>query len=662
MKLVRTRITSFKSIDDSTTVEVDPAITVLVGQNEAGKTAFLQAVHKAHAADDAKYDVTEEYPRKGLTEYRKRHESTPAPVSELTYRLDASEAARIEEDLGVKVPADFEFTRTANYANGSFVGGMEVFNEKAFIQGLLRGVDLPAETAAAAKATNRVRDLISGLEKADLNAEAQEFLTGLKSRFGGVVKGWSSALGWHIWTKHVGPRLPKSLYFDDYHLLPGKANLATLRTRVRQETLTAQDRTVLALLGMAGIDLAELHSDQGYEEVKANLEALSNTITDQIFEYWTQNQELAVEFDVREDPADDPPFNSGPNLYIRIRNQRHRVTVPFSQRSRGFIWFFSFLVWFDSVKKQLDTNRDLILLLDEPGLNLHALAQADLLRYLDDLTVRHQVLYTTHSPFMVQGDRLNQVRLVEDRAREGTKITSNVGGSDPRTLFPLQAALGYTIAQNLFISKRNLLVEGPADLVYLRFFSARLDAADRTGLRDDVTIVPVGGLDKVATFVALLGANELELAVLHDHAGKPDARLESVVREKLVREKQVLNYGAFRDGKKPSGKAGGAVTLPATDVEDLISPDLYLKLFNGAFKDNLRGQVIAESDLSAGDRIVDRINRYLASKKILVRPSGGFNHYAVANYLAGNPPKRIDAATLTRFEALFSTVNALFGV
>src|SRR5690606_3196458 len=141
------------------------------------------------------------------------------------------------------------------------------------------------------------------------------------------------------------------------------------------------------------------------------------------FEYWTQNQDLEVEIDVREDPTDEAPFNEGPNLYIRIRNRRHRVTVPFSQRSKGFIWFFSFLVWFDSVKEQEGTNNDLILLLDEPGLSLHAVAQEDLLRYIDRLAERHQVIYTTHSPFMIWSDRLHQVRVVEDRKGEGTRVT-----------------------------------------------------------------------------------------------------------------------------------------------------------------------------------------------------------------------------------------------
>src|SRR5205085_1708806 len=100
------------------------------------------------------------------------------------------------------------------------------------------------------------------------------------------------------------------------------------------------------------------------------------------------------------DPNDEAPFNNGPNLYIRIANNRHRgVTTPFKQRSRGFIWFFSFLVWFDSVQHQLahakEQTRPLILLLDEPGLSLHALAQKDLLRYIDDLAQRHQVIYST---------------------------------------------------------------------------------------------------------------------------------------------------------------------------------------------------------------------------------------------------------------------------
>src|SRR5690606_26502651 len=138
--------------------------------------------------------------------------------------------------------------------------------------------------------------------------------------------------------------------------------------RVDSKQLEEADETALGLLELAGATLEELSSDEGYENAKAKLEAISASITDKIFEYWKQNQELDVEFDLKPDPKDKPPFNAGVNLYVRIKNRRHRVTVPFDQRSKGFVWFFSFLVWFDAVQSRTETKDSLILLLDEPGL------------------------------------------------------------------------------------------------------------------------------------------------------------------------------------------------------------------------------------------------------------------------------------------------------
>jgi predicted ATP-dependent endonuclease of OLD family len=103
------------------------------------------------------------------------------------------------------------------------------------------------------------------------------------------------------------------------------------------------------------------------------------------------------------EPSAIAPLNEGPILQLRIKNDRHRVTVSLDERSCGFIWFFSFLAYFNNVEQADET--ELILLLDEPGLSLHACAQADLLRLIDErLAPRHQVLYTTHSPFMVDAN------------------------------------------------------------------------------------------------------------------------------------------------------------------------------------------------------------------------------------------------------------------
>src|SRR5438270_1226301 len=100
MLLTSAKIFMFKSIDNSGDVKIDPSITVLVGQNESGKTAFLQALHKAKSVeDDVAYDVLNDYPRKALTAYEKQHAKTPAVVAELTYQLRDDEVKTINKSL-----------------------------------------------------------------------------------------------------------------------------------------------------------------------------------------------------------------------------------------------------------------------------------------------------------------------------------------------------------------------------------------------------------------------------------------------------------------------------------------------------------------------------------------------------------------------------------
>lgn len=299
----------------------------------------------------------------------------------------------------------------------------------------------------------------------------------------------------------------------------------------------------------------------------------------------------------------------------------------------------------------MGTEKDIILLLDEPGLSLHGLAQADFLHYIDDLSKDYQILYTTHSPFMIDSNRLDRVRTVEDIEDRGTVVSGSLSSTDKRTLFPLQAGLGYSLAQNLFIGSKNVLVEGPADLIYWKYFSLILESENREGLDPKIVIVPTGGLDKIATFVSLLSGNDLEMVVVHDYEGSDDQRLETLIKEKIIKDKLVMNYGKFRD----------SLNMKPSDVEDLLSENLYLELFNRTYQVELKGKPILSDNLVKGDRIIRRIEKYLAQNKIVLRKSGGFNHYLVANNLASNSISResIDPETLDRFENLFKAVNDL---
>lgn len=659
MILVSAQIGPFRSISTAQMVAIDPAVTVFVGMNEAGKTVVLKALHKsADALSEDGFDAIEDYPRKDLSAYLKTHKDAPAVATELTFELSEAEVKRLNEKVGTALKAGHRISISYKYDNAKTIR-IDV-DEAPTTKAIAKAFS--TDVAELVKGCTTLRQIPTQLEGASLNEADQKILDAVKARI--EASKWDRVIGWEAWSM-VSADVPKFLYFSDYDLLPGKMNLTDLAQRVEQAKTDAKHlkpnhRSVLALLRMADVSVTDMTSPGSYEELKAKIEAVSITLTDQVMEFWKQNEDLEVEVDIKTDPTDEAPFNNGPNLYLRIKNRRHRgVSTPFDQRSRGFIWFFSFLVWFDSVQHQLDPSgqtagKKLILLLDEPGLALHALAQADFLRYIDRLAEDHQVLYTTHSPFMVNSDRLHQVRLVEDKPKVGTIVTDNLSGSDPRTIFPLQAALGWTIAQNLFISERNLLVEGPSELAFLQAMSSLLEASGGGGLRGDVTIVPTGGLDNLATFVSLLNASGLKLAVLHDYRGVPEQKMTGLVRDKLLAAKALFNVSQFRVS------AGGSNVGKPSDIEDLFSVDVYLEYFNAVFAAQLGGAIIKEVDLPAGDRIVQRLEKHIKAQGLTLRPSGGFNHYAVAAKFASSPPTSLDATSATQFKALFLAINGVY--
>jgi len=668
MKLVRATVGPFRSINEPQTVAIDPEVTVLVGMNEAGKTVFLKALHKANDSLGKEiFNITDDYPRKDVTAYRKRHDDNPDVAAELTYRPVASELDRVNKLVGTDLTEGFEFSITFDYKNQR-TNSVNVTDGPA-LKKISSNMALSEGVRAILKDATTIRSALKVLEEFESPNDADTTLIeSLKKRIAAadVSKGWNHISAYEVLI-NLKPSIPSFLYFSDYDLLPGKLNLLDLKQRVKaaaadpanaSKQIEPKHQAVLALLRMAEVDLSDFDNGKSYEELKSQIEAVSISLTDQVLEFWKQNEDLEVEIDIRPDTSDAAPFNNGPNIYLRIRNRRHRgVSTPFDQRSRGFIWFFSFLVWFDSVQHQLDangnaSNKSLVLLLDEPALALHALAQTDFLSYIDHLSESYQVIYTTHSPFMVHSDRLHQVRVVEDKVKIGTVVSDNLSGSDPRTIFPLQAALGWNLAQNLFVTKFNLLVEGISELSILQAMSHIVETAGEVGLINNATIVPVGGLSNVATFVSLLGANGLNLAVLHDYSGKPEQKLESLIQQKLLKKKSVFNFSQFRDLSKIGEDS------VATDVEDLLDPDRYMMAFSNVFQKELGHKAIAQSDLPPGDRIVGRIEKYLTTHSIKIRPSGGYNHYAVAAAFVANIAENCTSETLARFTALFKDINA----
>jgi predicted ATPase len=613
MFLKTAQVKLYKCVIDSGPVEFDNQVTCLVGKNESGKTAFLEALYRLNplpTGHPETFDGLRDYPRRT---YNRDREAVPATIPiEATFLLEPDDIAAVENAYGKGVLSSHEVIIRKDYTN------LQTWNLELDEQRLLE--HLVKEAGLDACILEKVGTLADAVDKLQCLPSPPEGVSSLLNQL--------KETNYKDKVKEIlASRLPKFLYFDEYNIMPGRVSIPKLQ-EASANTLQPGERTALSLLRLAGVQSQEF-TQTNYEARKASLEAAANQVTDEVFEFWSQNKDLSIELDVDFNSAADQ-YGQPPFLDIRVRNHRHRVTLNFGERSHGFMWFFSFLAAFSEYRGK----QRMILLLDEPGLGLHAAAQGDLLRFIDErLATDHQVVYTTHSPFIVDAKRLHRVRTVEDRDEDGTRITSDVLSTSKDTRFPLQAALGYELAQTLFLGPHNLVVEGPADYLYLQLMSAYLQGIGRTGLDPRWVIVPVGGLDKIPTFVALLGA-QLDVAVLLEVVGGGTEKVNSLVQRGIIAGEKLIPLTEFTHTNE-------------ADIEDLFDESFYLLLLSRSGIASLE-----PGELNGTGRLLKRIEMRI----------GKFDHYRPARYLLEHQIEllsQVDPLTLDRFEQLFMRLNAL---
>lgn len=321
-------------------------------------------------------------------------------------------------------------------------------------------------------------------------------------------------------------------------------------------------------------------------------------------------------------------------------NSTYDVEVNLDERSRGFQWFFAFYVVFAADTEDGEAD-GAILLLDEPGLYLHARSQGDLLRHLED-DFYNQIVYTTHSPFMVPTHQLDWVRTVNIGEEEGTTVSNDPNG-DARTLFPLQAALGYDLAQSLFVGPNNLVVEGVTDFWILSAVSAYLKEQGKVGLDERLTITPAGGAQKIHYMVALLTSEKLKVLVLFDDEKDAKRTRDDLLKGKLIRSDNVVFASeAFENAPAEA------------DIEDILDPQVYDALVGEAYAQELKGKT-----LTLNDHVPRIARRYEAAFDVLsidfhkTRPARLF-----LQKMANDPSSVLPAGSEGQFERLCKAINA----
>lgn len=215
--------------------------------------------------------------------------------------------------------------------------------------------------------------------------------------------------------------------------------------------LTDSQRMAKALFLLAGIDVKKLTLSSEFEKYKSELELIQAEFTEDFMKFWKNDRGLAIEFELLREESNRKPKDETKGLLswirgrraneeqevlleIRVRDRKNMVSMPLGNRSRGFCWFFSFWVWFKAIQKE--NAGPLVLLLDEPGLNLHASAQKDFMYLMKDIAKQNQIIFTTHSPYMLEEAEGNVFCIV---SREGgSTIRTLEEETDEETLMPIR--------------------------------------------------------------------------------------------------------------------------------------------------------------------------------------------------------------------------------
>ncbi len=453
MKLTKFRIKNYKSIVDSGDCYFSDKLTILAGKNESGKTSVLEALEDFHQdktiRNEAKPIDGDGVPEVSIS-FALSHSEVNDVHAEIKTDISASKGATITltkrfASTTYEIDADSrrQIGLQSIYENSKKQTSSSVKKIEALIKSAGSEVVFPkldkqtldaykAELAAFKSQNSSLTDVIA--EIANIEKVADDSSEREKSAANFVAEFVKSQLPYFILFSSFDDEFPKSI------------PIASLSTNEWAKDL--EHVSTFSITKMASANQQE----QVNHENTVNVD-----FTEKFDKYWTQDK---IKLQVKKD---------GPDVNFWIV-ENNKLYYP-SQRSKGQQWYLSFYV---KIVARLQEDKPNVILIDEPGLYLHAKAQKDLLQVLMAHTNENPVVFSTHSPYLITEENLENVRLIEKTA-DGSKILGKIHAhptADKETLTPILTAIGLGINDSItnLDQKNNVVVEGAEDTFYLRAF------------------------------------------------------------------------------------------------------------------------------------------------------------------------------------------------
>jgi len=556
-------------------IPLERDITTIVGGNESGKSHLISAISKVLRGTGVKEE------RFAQTDFC-RYATVPSPDPKrwpnigLHFTVEApDEADRIKSSLpNAPLPSDQlrDFTLVLGSPDADVAGHM-YFNrgESAF--------SIIADQLSSLRAQlPRVQFLDAEAALPD-NLTLLELLIASDPESKKIPSRFSSKIAQSAaeFLSTLTPGSDGKMSPDQQTALENiRSTLVAGRVDVRADARLAA-KLFLDILDIAPPELRQV-LDQPVEQ-RGYTEYFLKQWNDRVFErldlahFWQQDDQATIELIYKDN-----------TLYFDITDKTG-ATYTFKERSSGLRYFLSYYIQAKALERK-GRDRNAVILMDEPDSFLSILGQRNLLSVFESLVGRErasgkaQLLYTTHSPFLINRNFPRRIRVVvKEEAEEGTQY---YGHASSRRFEPVRSALGIDSAQTLFMGATNLVLEGLTDQFllneivralikpeishqFLDLNSVVVVSADGASNIEKILSASQWGEEPIPATVVLVDGDEAGQTAIRDITGKTSGK------RKLIEEGHCL---AITSKLHPSLDGWRIET-----IEDLIPRPLYFAAF-----------------------------------------------------------------------------------
>ena len=524
MKIKKFRIKNYKSIKNSEWCYLASDITILAGKNESGKTGILEALR----------DFGNNIP--SIPDASKPLDSNNDPMIEICFTPRQEIFDEITRTIGINSRNDIQSYISENgitiikLYDGNYKLGKQfsdVINKslnesnekyikevKSILPKIQQFTDItqPNITENIIDTKQAINQYIKQLIEQDNSISEEEKKQKLNTYINKLISVNNNLQEIFLsnnFLEAIKKYIPKFIFFSDFQDMLNYEYALT----------DAQNVPIVKdFCKITNLDLSTVINTNDSQRRKIILRTHSAKISGNFQSYWKQDKlELVIELD-------------GQTLNFCVKESEDTIVFKPEQRSKGFQWFLSFYLRLNAERSK--TN---IILIDEPGLYLHAKAQEDVLKVLKKISEESQVIFSTHSPYLIDSQRLDRVRLILKDDEKGTQIKNKVHAlADKETLTPILTAIGLGLNSGItdFKKTNNVIVEGISDLYYLNAFKKIFD-------KNKMNFIFGGGAGNMPVVGTILHGWGCKLIYLYDkdkgqEDGKTNLKDNWFVSENLI--------------------------------------------------------------------------------------------------------------------------------